>query len=166
MKMMQFDSKFVDDIVDNPAKREFKKDTSFGELLTTTYKFALMDVIFAYSKLFVDEKHKLKAIPVEWKAETDDAAADNNDLNDFIETYYEIVPGVKTLKRDIESMWSHSKSKIEPRIFKDALRALNVEFSYSSTEYIEKVGRGFWTGIKVRRITEGMPVAEVVGTYP
>jgi phage/plasmid-associated DNA primase len=156
MRMMQFDSKFVDDIEDNYEKCEFKKDRSFKDHLSTTYKFALSELLFEYSKKFWDDGFNLKAVPVEWKAEAEEVAADNNELNDFIDTYYEFEAGVKTLKTEIEEHWSRAKDKITLRTFKDALRALGKEFKYDSHEFISgRKGRGYWTGIKIRVEPDG-----------
>jgi len=155
LRMMQFDSKFLDNIDDNYEKHEFKKDKTFKDKLTTTYKFALMDLLFSYSKMFLDDGYNLKPIPVEWKEEADDVAQDNNEFYDFIEQHYEFETGVKTLKKDIEDLWVLCKCKIDMRNFKDALRGMGKEFKHDSHEFITgRRGRGYWTGIKVREVVD------------
>ena len=90
MRMFQMDSEFIDGLEnDDYEKCLFKKDTNFGDLLKTKYKFALMDLIYSYSKKYVDNDFKLEPYPVEWKEQTTECVSSNNEFKEFFETHFE-----------------------------------------------------------------------------
>jgi len=90
MRMFQMDSEFIDGLeTDDYEKCLFKKDTNFGELLRTEYKFALMDLIYSYSKQYFDNGFKLNNYPTEWKEQTSECVANNNEFKEFFESHFE-----------------------------------------------------------------------------
>lgn len=84
LKAFQMDSEFIEGLEnENFKKCQFKRDSNFGTLLRTTYKFALMDLIYKYSKKFVDNG-KLTAYPSEWIEIKKEMITNNNVFADFI----------------------------------------------------------------------------------
>jgi len=88
--MFQMDSEFIEGLEeDNFDKCQFKKDGNFGTLLRTTYKFALMDLIYMYSQKFVNNNFKLADYPSEWNKVKEECVADNNIFGEFIKEHFE-----------------------------------------------------------------------------
>jgi hypothetical protein len=89
IKAFQMDSEFIEGLEeDNFENCQFKKDSNFGTLLRTTYKFALMDLIYSYSKKFVDT-NKLTAYPSEWVEVKKEMITNNNVFAEFVLEYFE-----------------------------------------------------------------------------
>jgi len=151
MKMVQLDSEFVDGLEDDDyVNCRFKKDTSFGTLLHTKYKFALMDLLFSYSKKFVDDGYKLKAYPSDWKTETEEVVKDNNRLQEFIEDRFEFVENAKTSRKNVDEQLALFETKLDTKMFKDTLKSMRKKVTYDSHEFIAGMkGRGYWTGIRL-----------------
>ena len=153
LKMIQLDSEFLEGIEDDYEACRFKKNNSFGSLLQTTYKFALMDLLYSYSKSFVDDKYKLKPYPTEWKEESDAVVESNNELNEFILDRFDFDDKTaKTYKKDIEEQLALYKSELTLKCFKDSLASMRMKhIKYNSQEIIDKK-KGWWVGIKIRDI--------------
>ena len=89
LKPFQMDSEFIEGLEeDNFEKCQFKRDSNFGTLLRTTYKFALMDLIYSYSKKFVDN-NKLADYPSEWIEVKKEMITNNNVFGEFILEHFE-----------------------------------------------------------------------------
>jgi hypothetical protein len=156
LNVVQFDSEFIKGrTVDDYENKQFVADEAFGILLQTTYKFALMDLLFEYSKKFVDDGYKLKPIPIEWKKETDEVVADNNEFVTFIEERFEFDAGCKTSKLDVETVLRayYNAVKIDLKPFKDTLKCMKKSFTYNCDEYAPNCGtkKGCFTGLKVKK---------------
>ena len=154
LKMIQLDSEFVADIEDDYKACRFKKNNSFGTDLQTTYKFALMDLLYSYSKKFVDDKYKLKPYPTEWKEESDAVVESNNELNEFILDRFDFDDKTaKTYKTDInDQLKLYKKFEVDLKCFKDSLASMRMKHvKYNSQENIDSK-KGWWVGIKVREI--------------
>jgi hypothetical protein len=90
LRMFQMDSEFIEGLKeDNFEKCQFKRDSNFCDLLRTTYKFALMDLIYTYSKKFIDNGFKLTTYPSEWDEAKEECLADNNAFAEFINEHFE-----------------------------------------------------------------------------
>jgi hypothetical protein len=90
LRMFQLDSEFIENLeVEDFEKCQFKTDTNFGKSLRTTYKNALMDLIYSYSKKFVDDGYKLKAYPAEWNKVKEECVSDNNVFGEFMKENFE-----------------------------------------------------------------------------
>lgn len=154
LKMFQLDSEFVADIEDDYETCRFKKDTSFGMLLQTDYKFALMDLLYSYSKKFVDDGYKLKSYPSDWNEESNAVVEDNNDLNEFIMDRFDFDDiSATTSKADVESQLKLYKSDLPIKHFKDALASMKLKAKYDSQKRIGSK-KGWWVGIKIRDVVE------------
>ena len=154
MKMIQMDSEFIEDLEkDDYEKHKFKKDMSFGSKLVTKYKFALMELLFKYSKMFVEDGFKLKPYPNDWKNETAEVVKDNNKFQEFFEDRFEVESGAEVCKADVEGILSlFQDRKVDLKMFKDELKAMRVNFTYDS----QKRGQGtrvmgLWGGFKIRK---------------
>jgi hypothetical protein len=94
LRMFQMDSEFIEGLeVDNYEKCQFITDTNFGKKLRTTYKYALMDLIYSYSKKFVDDGYKLKPYPAEWNKVKEETISDSNPFVEFMKHHYEFGNG-------------------------------------------------------------------------
>jgi hypothetical protein len=163
LNVVQLDSEFLKGrTVDDYENKLFIMDDTFGDLLKTTYKFALLDLLFEYSKKFVDDGYKLKPIPIEWKNETDEVVADNNETVDFIEDRFEFVTGYKTSKMDVDFILRYGK--IDVKEFKDTLKCMRKTVTYKGDEYLNgSKKKGCWTGLKVKEEEPPKPADVDVG---
>jgi hypothetical protein len=99
MRIGQFDSDFIDGLEkDDPVNCRFKLDHGFGVRLRCELKDALLNLIFDYSKMFVDDEYKVKPYPIEWIAEVEDCCAQNDAFKDWFETNFIVGPKCETKK--------------------------------------------------------------------
>lgn len=156
LKMIQLDSEFVEGIEDDYETCRFKKNKSFGSLLQTTNKFALMDLLYSYSKKFVDDGYNLKPYPSEWKEETEVVVANNNELNEFILDRFDFDDKeAKESRTDIESQLKSYKVAISRTDFTDALKSMRLNIKYDSQKRVTGSNiKGCWIGIKIRKDEE------------
>lgn len=90
LKMCQMDSEFIEGLeTDDFVNCRFKRDGKFCDLLRTTYKFALMDLIYSYSKKFYENDYKLAQYPSEWNNVKEECVSDNNPFAEFIMENFE-----------------------------------------------------------------------------
>jgi len=147
IKVFQMDSEFIDNLeIEDPENCQFKKDNNFGELLQTKYKFALMDLIYSYSKQFVDDGYKLKAYPVEWEQVKQETLSDSNPFAEFIKHHYEFGDG----EDFVESEFSLKK-------FLEFNKFGNVKFNDEVKKNKWNIKRGQdkkWRGLKRREVME------------
>ena len=148
------DSEFIEDLEeDDYVNRKFKKDMSFGSKLITKYMFALMELLFKYSKKFVDDGFKLKPYPVDWKQESDEVVKDNNKFQEFFDDNFKVEVGAEECKADVDGvLFLFQNRKVELKIFKDALKAMRINYTYDS----QKKGKGTqikgcWIGFKIKK---------------
>lgn len=154
LKMIQLDSEFIENIEDDYETCRFKKDKAFGMLLQTDYKFAFMDLLYSYSKKFVDDGYNLKPYPNDWKEEADAVVEDNNDINDFIMDRFDFDDiSATTTKADVEGQLKLYKNGLTTKCFKDALASMRLKAKYDSQKRLGNK-KGFWVGIKVREVVE------------
>ena len=148
LKVLQMNSSFMDDYTeDDYVNCRFKKNTNFGFLLQTQYKFALMDIIYSYSKRFYDNNFKMCDYPDEWKKETEENISTNNEFNDFFYSHFEIDPDAILSKRVVDEIVSQYKGTIR---LKDELLRMGIHFTYDCKKKAPKERQqGVWTGFKV-----------------
>lgn len=90
LRELQFDSEFISGLENNDFENcRFIRDDSFGIKLRNEYKYALLDLIFQYSKKFVDNNYKLELYPTEWKQQTDESASDGEEFKFWFENNFE-----------------------------------------------------------------------------
>ena len=150
LKVLQMNSSFMDHHAeDDYVKCCFKKDTNFGFLLQTQYKFALMDIIYSYSKRFYENDFKMCNYPDEWKQETEESVSTNNEFNDFFYGHFEVDPNAMLSKRVVDEIVGQYKGSGPIRL-KDELLRMGVHFTYDCKKKAPKErGQGIWTGFKV-----------------
>ena len=148
LKMLQFDSEFIADLEeDDYAACQFKKDLNFGMLLQTKYKHAIMELIYQYSKKYVDNQYKLCDYPAAWLEDCEDVARDNNKFEEYFYNHFEIDPNGTVSKRVMDYIVSGYKE--ESVIIKDELKKMKIAFTYDC----KKKGKGertqgLFTGFK------------------
>jgi hypothetical protein len=149
--MIQKDSDFVDDIKEDDYENcIFKKDKDFGKLLETKYKHALLQLIFQYSKKYVDNDYQLAPYPDEWKEQTQDVMLQNDKFKEFFEDNFELDPNGIVCKRVIDEKIQYEyKQKVN---WKDEFKRmrLNPMPTYTSNKRAEgERKQGYWTGFRV-----------------
>jgi len=137
LKMLQFDSEFIADLEeDDYAACQFKKDFNFKALLQTKYKHAIMELIYQYSKKYVDNQYKLCDYPAAWLEDCEDVARDNNKFEEYFYNNFEIDPNGTVSKRVVDLIVSGYKA--EQIIIKDELKKMRIAFTYDC----KKKGKG------------------------
>ncbi|MEI8137972.1 MAG: hypothetical protein WCH21_11655, partial [Bacteroidota bacterium] len=149
LKTLQMNSDFVDGVEDDFVKKIFKKDDQFGKKLQTTYKYALMSLIYQYSKSFVDDGFKMKATPVEWELETKNIIAGSNKFQDFFHKYFTEDVNEKISKKKMDEFLTEHNQCVN---IKDELMRMKVDVTYNSRDKTKGSGtvKGVWEGIRFR----------------
>lgn len=149
IRIAQLDSDFSDNAVeDDYNKCIFKKDKKFGELLSTKYKYALMEIIFEYSKKYVDDDYNLCKYPDDWKEETNETMAECNEFQTFFESNFEKTPNLDTPSISntmFISILEANKWKLTNNQIKDKLKSLRIPFLYNREKRLNGQ-RGCWYG--------------------
>lgn len=153
LKILQMDSLFDEKFTeDNFAECKFKKDTKFGELLQTKYKFALMDIIYSYSKKFIDNDFTMCNYPTDWKQETDECITENNEFGEFFNSHFETDGEGCVSKRVMDNTIKLFGSPIK---IKDELKRMGIKYSYDSQKKAQKEQiKGVYCGFKVIEKTD------------
>jgi hypothetical protein len=147
MRIMQFDSMFSSkNEVDDYENCQFKVDTTFNEKLQTKYKFAMMELLFEYSKKYVDDGYKLKPYPADWAGDTEEVCIGNNVVRENIEHTFEFDAYAMMNKNEMD--YQFGRLNISKNQFKDALAAMGKKVTYDSTRRY-KLCKGVWVGIKL-----------------
>jgi len=149
IKIAQLDSDFSENVVeDDYNKCIFKKDKKFGELLSTKYKYALMEIIFEYSKKYIDNDDNLCKYPDDWKEETNETMAECNEFQTFFESNFEKTPNLDTpaiSNTVFMSILEANKWKLTNNQIKDKLKSLRIPFLYNRDKRLNGQ-RGVWYG--------------------
>lgn len=110
LRTLQMDSEFVTDLAENDeANCRFKRDNTFGIKLCNEYKYALLELIFDYSKQFVDDEYKLKAYPIEWLKENNDICESENYFKEWFENTFEFGKDFEISKYNFKRILKHSE---------------------------------------------------------
>ena len=144
MKVLQMDSDFVDGLVENDYEnKRFIRDRNFREKLATTYKHALLSLIFQYSKMYIDEGN-IKPHPDDWSDETKVVCADNNKFSIWFHDHFTVGDGLKISKKELEGFLS--SHKLENVNIRDELKALRITFYYDSQYKEGRGAKGYYFG--------------------
>jgi hypothetical protein len=158
LKMMQMDSEFSDENeVDDYDKCKFKMDGSFKELLQTKYKFAMMDLLYPYCKMFVDDGYKLKPYPADWAGETKQVCASNNVVRDNILQIFEFSADAKATKDDVE--YQLSILNIKKADFMDITASVGYKVTYDSQKKYKNC-KGVYFGVKMAEVEDVVSIVE------
>ena len=152
LKMLQFDSEFVADLKeDDPANCQFIKDTRFGMLLQTQYKYALMELIYQYSKKYVDNKYSLCKYPDEWMSECEDVVNDNNKFEEYFYNHFDIDANGSVSKPDVDAyVEEFVRKEKEQIVIKDELKKMKIKYTYDcKTRAAKQRTRGIYHGFKL-----------------
>jgi hypothetical protein len=149
LKTLQMNSDFVDNVEDDFENKIFKKDTMFGLKLRTTYKYALMSLIYKYSKAFVDDGFKMKPYPNEWEQETKMILDNNNKFQDFFDKWFKIDENEKIGITKIDNFLNEQNKHVN---FKDELVRMKIKFTYNSQERYKGSGskKGVYYGFRLK----------------
>ena len=128
MKVLQMDSDFVEGLTENDFEnKRFIRDNNFCEKLATTYKHALLSLIFQYSKKYID-KGSIEPHPDDWSEETKDVCADNNKFTLWFNENFEIGDDCKISKKELENeLKFHNLGNTN---IKDELKRMRIKFKY------------------------------------
>jgi hypothetical protein len=148
MRVMQFDSMFSSkNEVDDYENCQFKVDTAFNEKLQTKYKFAMLDLLFQYSKKFIDDGYQLKPYPADWAGDTEEVCADNNTVRNDIEHTFEFADDAMMNKSEMDYQWA--RLNMTKTQFKDVMAVMGKKVTYDAQKKYKTV-RGVWYGIKLK----------------
>jgi len=150
LRMVQLDSEFVDGIEDDPINCRFKKDTTFGTLLLTQYKYALMDLLYSYSQKFAMEG-ELKPYPAEWNDAAEEVCADNNVMPARIDDMFDYSDVNAKMKR-VDMDYQLSLLRLNVKAFKDVLVSMRIKSVKYDSQLQENKSKGWWIGIKLKEV--------------
>ena len=146
MKVLQMDSDFVEGLEENDFEnKRFIRDNNFCEKLATTYKHALLSLIFQYSKKYID-KGSIEPHPDDWSEETKDVCADNNKFTLWFDEHFEIGDDFQISKKELETeLKIHNMGSIN---IKDELKRMSIKFKYDSQKKL-KGSKGVYIGFQI-----------------
>jgi hypothetical protein len=148
IRIAQLDSEFsTDAVTDDYEKCIFKTDKNFQDLLSTTYKYAFMDLIFEYSKKYVDDGFNLCKYPDDWKEETTDTMTQCNEFQTFFEANFEItdINTASISKKELDIILENNKWKLTNNQLKDKLKSFKIKFKYNKDTCVNGK-KGWWYG--------------------
>jgi hypothetical protein len=149
LKTMQMNSEFTDKVKNDDLENcLFVKDNKFGEKLETTYKYALMSLIYQYSKAFVEDGYKMKPYPDDWMEETETIVEQADTFCDFFDEFFKEEVGASIGKKKVEQFLKDLNMKNVN--FKDQLKRLKIKFKYESQKQVsieDGGGKGVYHGI-------------------
>ena len=97
------------------------------ETLATTYKHALLSLIFRSSSAYINEGN-LKPYPSDWEDETNDGCANNNKFAAWIDEYFETGDDFSISKKGLENeLRCHNLGNTN---IKDELKRMRIKFKY------------------------------------
>jgi phage/plasmid-associated DNA primase len=148
LRMMQFDSDFVTDLAaDDPENCRFVKDINFGNLLQTTYKHALLAVIFEYSTMYATEG-RLRPYPKAWADESADVVRDNNQFEDYFNDQFVVDPAGVVCKRVMTETLAGYKGGVVN--IKDELKKMRITYTYDYKGRVKgETVKGVYVGFKL-----------------
>ena len=153
LKAMQMDSDFEEGRAeDDFENRKFIKDKSFGELLVTKYKDALLQLILQYSNKFANEG-QLQPYPKDWKEESDEVCEQNSKFDAWFYDHFELDSNKDTgfvSKVVMEELLKSYGEKCNP---KDEFKRMKINWSYDRDKQINKK-KGVYYGFKTIKIEE------------
>jgi hypothetical protein len=146
LKMFQMDSEFIEGLeTDDFENCRFKRDSKFAELLRNEYKFALMDLIYSYSKNVINNEFVLSEYPSEWNEVKKECLVDNNPFAEFIIEHFEFGNDYQITEHSLKQYFK--LCKINDKIkFTDEVK--------KNKWNIKRGQDKIWRGFKIKEQTE------------
>ena len=107
-----------------------------------------MEIIYEYSKKYVDDGFNLCKYPDDWKEETTSTMTECNEFQMFFETNFEKTPNLETPSISntcLIAVLEANKWKLTNNQIKDKLKSLRIPFKYDKDKR-ENGQKGFWYG--------------------
>lgn len=160
LNLLQFDSQFVKTQEDVDEKKcLFLVDEDFVNKLATTYKHALLGLIYKYSNEFCKTKN-LPPYPEEWDNDKQEVIKENDKFVGWFEDTFELDPNEDISKTDLETRIKE-KFGNKPVRFRDELKKMKLDKIITYDSQLKKNGdRGFWKGLKLITENQAPPVYE------
>ena len=118
---------------DDFKTRIFKANLELPEKLQTKYKYALLHLIFSYSKHFCDKNYILPEWPADWTKENSQVMNDNDPFRNWFDENFELGPESthSITREDLDEKCYQWKDKFSVR---DKLKSYNIAFRYECDE--------------------------------
>jgi hypothetical protein len=152
LKMFQMDSEFIEGLeTDDFENCRFKRDSKFAELLRNEYKFALMDLIYSYSKNVINNEFVLSEYPCEWNEVKKECLIDNNPFAEFIIEHFEFGNDYQITEHSLKQYFKLCKINDK------------VKFTDEVKKNKWNIKRGqdkIWRGFKIKEVQEPLHSSE------
>ena len=122
-----------------------------------------MEIIYEYSKKYVDDGFNLCKYPDDWKEETTSTMAECNEFQMFFETNFEKTPNLETPSISntcLIAILEANKWKLTNNQIKDKLKSLRIPFLYNREKRYNG-DRGWWYGFSQISINQDEADADV-----
>jgi phage/plasmid-associated DNA primase len=152
-QLIQHNSQFKAHFEDDYEKLQFKADMSFGDELTTKYKFALLHLLLDYSHRYATT-HSLAPYPKDWKEERDEVLQENNQFQYWFDNTFETGPTYECSKAEWLSAVAEGARQglVKTTIkVKDELKKMGLTYKYDS-QLCQGGTRGWYKGFRCRPV--------------
>lgn len=137
LRELQFDSEFVAGLENDDFNNcRFIRDDSFGIKLRNEYKYALLDLIFEYSKKFIDNNYKLELYPTEWKQQTEESTSDGDEFKVWFENNF------------IFGDYKISKYELTKFLKANGYANIKIKDEYKKNRWNVTSDKNYWYGFK------------------
>jgi hypothetical protein len=148
LNVIQLDSEFLPNVTNNFEEKIFERDEGFLDKLKGEFKFALLKVLFEYSKIFA-ETGKIANIPKEWKDETTATINSNDTFKEWFMDTFKEGSDLKCSKMEVdEALKEYKQKKMNLKDFKDALKKMKSKAYYDDQKMMNKK-KGVFMGIEI-----------------
>jgi len=156
-KLLQFNSHFNESYNDNYELKTFKADKNLSNKITTTYKHALLNLIFDYSHKYYMDK-QLCAYPKDWQQEANEVMDDADAVGEWLKDNFvfgsdENSEPYMMSKTEMDNHLRDEFNSCTKYKIKDELKRLRLPVTYDSRKIKCESGKrckGWFIGIKKR----------------
>lgn len=145
LRTMELSSSFKDVKENDYQKRIFIRDPSFANELKTTLAIPLLYLLFQ-SAYEYNQTKSLAPYPSDWEAENDEILNDNDEINDWFFSTYELNKDSFISKANFEADLGFAK--ISRKDFKNFIKKNKFDIYYNDQKMIHRK-KGVWFGFRL-----------------
>lgn len=139
------ESSFQDNVIDNYETKVFLKNPNLQSTLTSSLAVPLLYLLFQ-SAFEYNQTQSLAPYPSDWKAENDEILNDNDEINEWFFSTYELNKDSFISKANFEADLGFAK--ISRKDFKNFIKKNKFDIYYNDQKMIHRK-KGAWFGFRL-----------------